>query len=80
MYDNGFTNLVNIDISSVVIHQMRERSAKSRPHLCYQVADCTEMPEFADNSFDVVIDKSTIDAILCGESSFVNTAKMLKEI
>jgi len=26
-----------------------------------------------------LIDKSTIDAILCGENSFVMTAKMLKE-
>lgn len=44
------------------------------------MADCTNMPEFEDNSFDVVIDKSTIDALLCGESSFIMTAKMMKEI
>ena len=29
--------------------------------------------------FDIVIDKSTIDALLCGEDAFLNTAKMLKE-
>lgn len=37
------------------------------------------MPEFEDNSFDLAIDKSTIDALLCGEDSFVMVAKMLKE-
>jgi len=46
----------------------------------YVVADCTNMPEFEDNSFDIVIDKSTIDALLCGENSFIMTAKMMKEI
>lgn len=80
MYDNGYRDIVNIDISSVVIDQMKQRSAKNRPELVYQVADCTEMVDFEDNSFDIVIDKSTIDAILCGESSFIKTAKMLKEI
>jgi len=32
------------------------------------------------NSYDCVIDKSTIDAILCGEFSFYNTAIMLNEV
>jgi len=67
MYDNGFKNQVNIDISSVVIEQMLERSRKSRPDLIYQVADVTNMPQYEDNSFDIVIDKSTIDALLCGD-------------
>ena len=37
------------------------------------------MPEFKDNSFDMAIDKSTIDALLCGDDSFIMVAKMLKE-
>lgn len=36
--------------------------------------------EFGPSHFDVVIDKSTIDAILCGEFSFYNTAQMLNEV
>lgn len=35
---------------------------------------------FKSEEFDCVIDKSTIDAILCGELSFYNTAKMLNEV
>lgn len=41
--------------------------------------DVREM-KFPDNRFDLAIDKSTIDALLCGESSFVNVAVMIKEI
>ena len=33
---------------------------------------------FHSNTFDLIIDKSTIDALLCGESAFLNTALMLK--
>ena len=36
--------------------------------------------KFEDQSFDCILDKSTIDAILCGDYSFYNTAKMLNEV
>lgn len=32
------------------------------------------------NTFDLVVDKSTIDALLCGDASFLNVAKMINEI
>ena len=35
---------------------------------------------YPSNFFDLIIDKSTIDALLCGESSFMNTAIMMKVI
>lgn len=38
------------------------------------------MSMFSDCCFDVVIDKSTLDALLCGEQSFVNAARMLWEV
>ncbi len=34
---------------------------------------------YDSNFFDLIIDKSTIDALLCGEDAFINVAKMLKE-
>lgn len=43
------------------------------------VGDVTDMKQFDNNSFDILIDKSTIDALLCGDNSFLMTAKMLKE-
>jgi 2-polyprenyl-3-methyl-5-hydroxy-6-metoxy-1,4-benzoquinol methylase len=33
MYDAGYTKITNIDISSVVIEQMAERSRLSRPEM-----------------------------------------------
>ena len=34
---------------------------------------------YLTNFFDLIFDKSTIDALLCGESAFLNTALMMKE-
>jgi hypothetical protein len=34
---------------------------------------------FESNTFDLIIDKSTIDALLCGDSAFLNTALMMRE-
>jgi hypothetical protein len=41
--------------------------------------DCTNM-KFPSDYFDLIIDKSTIDALLCGDNAFLNTALMLKVI
>ena len=79
LYDDGFTNVLNIDISPVVISQMQEKNVEQRPLMEWQVMDVTEMSELADSSFDIAIDKSTIDALLCGDDSFVMVAKMMKE-
>lgn len=79
LYDDGFTNVVNVDISSVVINQMKERNAQIRPEMEWIVMDITDMSAFESNSFDIAIDKSTIDALLCGDDSFLMVAKMLRE-
>jgi ubiquinone/menaquinone biosynthesis C-methylase UbiE len=78
MYKNGYENIYNIDISSVVIDQMKERN-KDMVNMKYEVMDALNM-QYPDNTFDAVIDKSTIDAILCGDESYLNTARMMKEV
>ena len=78
LYDDGYTNVVNVDISSVVIGQMQDRNLE-RPLMEWKVMDVTDMSEFESNSFDIAIDKSTIDALLCGDDSFLKVAEMLKE-
>ncbi len=35
---------------------------------------------FENKKFDMVIDKSTIDALLCGDLSFTNVCAMMNEI
>ena len=41
--------------------------------------DITDMSEFEPNSFDIAIDKSTIDALLCGDDAYLKVAQMLRE-
>lgn len=78
MYDDGYKNIVNIDISKNVIKTMQDRN-KSRNIMTFQVMDVRDL-KYENNYFDLAVDKSTIDAILCGEDSFINAAKMLKEV
>ena len=44
-----------------------------------EVMDVRDL-KYEDETFDLAIDKSTIDALLCGDHSFLNVAIMIKEI
>jgi EEF1A lysine methyltransferase 4 len=77
LYDAGYCNQWNVDISDVVIEQMQVRN-KSRSKMVYEVMDVCNMT-YPDNFFDVAIDKSTIDSILCGENPVLNCFMFLKE-
>ena len=57
---------------------MADRNRKQRPEMKWDTMDCREMT-YADESFDLIIDKSTIDALLCGSFAYLNVAIMLKE-
>jgi hypothetical protein len=39
--------------------------------------DCRKI-DLEPESIDLIIDKSTIDTLLCGKKAFLNTARMLK--
>jgi SAM-dependent methyltransferase len=64
MYDDGYTNQILTDTSQVVIEQMSHWHRK-RKGMIFQIGDATDMSEFEDASFDVVIDKSLYDTIVC---------------
>ena len=72
MYEENYTNITNIDISSVVIQQMKDLYAESFKDMVCKIAllikivlemDATLM-DFPDNSFDIVMDKGTLDALM----------------
>ncbi|OAP04708.1 hypothetical protein AXX17_AT3G18320 [Arabidopsis thaliana] len=58
MVDDGYEDVVSIDISSVVIDTMIKKYS-DRPQLKYLKMDVRDMKAFEDASFDAVIDKGT---------------------
>jgi len=78
LYDDGFENIDNCDISPIVIEQMKARNV-TRKKMKYEVMDVRKMT-YPDGYYDLAVDKSTIDALLCGENSFYNVALMVKVI
>ncbi|KAI8538084.1 hypothetical protein RHMOL_Rhmol09G0074200 [Rhododendron molle] len=63
LYDSGFTDITNIDFSKVVISDMLRRNVRSRPGMRWRVMDMTNV-QFADETFDVVLDKGGLDALM----------------
>lgn len=65
MYRDGFHNITNIDYSSVVVDNMKNRSAEARS-MRWLVMDIKDL-KFESGSFDIVIEKATLDALLVAE-------------
>mmetsp|Transcript_5016 Transcript_5016/g.16384 ORF Transcript_5016/g.16384 Transcript_5016/m.16384 type:complete len:208 (+) Transcript_5016:167-790(+) len=78
MADDGYMDVHNVDISSVVIDCMKERYA-GRSGLTWAVADVMSLKNYKNDSFEGIIDKGTLDAIMCGSDSFAHAHMMLAE-
>ena len=74
LYDAGYSGIVNVDYSATVIAAMHERHAVRRPAMQWRVMDMTAMNVLDDASFDVVIDKAAMDALMTGEGDVWNPA------
>ncbi|XP_062175079.1 uncharacterized protein LOC133880195 isoform X3 [Alnus glutinosa] len=79
MVKDGYENIMNIDISSVAIDMMR-RKYEYIPQLKYMQMDVRDMSLFPDESFDSVIDKGTLDSLMCGTDAPISAAQMLGEV
>jgi endothelin-converting enzyme len=66
MYRDKYENIVNMDYSSVIIDLMQQRYQASMPRMSWLVMDIHEMT-FESNSFDCVLEKGTLDALLVDE-------------
>lgn len=77
MLDDGYKDITNVDFSPVVISQMEERY-KDRG-MVFKVADVTRSLPFPDASFDLVVCKGTLDAVLCGNGASVSARNFMDE-
>ncbi|XP_068318450.1 uncharacterized protein [Pyrus communis] len=79
LYDAGFKAITNIDLSEVAISDMLRRNARIRPGMKWQVMDVTAM-QFEDESFDVVVDKGGLDALMDPEFGVQMGNQYLQEV
>ena len=74
-FKGGYTSILNIDISDVVIAQQRA----AFPEQQWIVMDVLNM-DFESGSIPLVLDKSLIDTLLCYKNSAESTKAMIAEI
>uniref|UniRef100_A0A8C6VDE4 eEF1A lysine and N-terminal methyltransferase n=1 Tax=Naja naja TaxID=35670 RepID=A0A8C6VDE4_NAJNA len=81
LYDEGYHDIISVDINERVVKQMQERSMQLRPKMTYMVMNVLQM-DFPDDHFQVVFDKGTLDALLTdGEETTLKRAeRMFAEI
>lgn len=63
MCQDGFKNVVNVDYSEKVIEMMKERTQEAFPSLKWYTMDFRDMSELMESSFDIVLDKGSLDAL-----------------
>ena len=77
----------NIDFSEICIENMSSRNAEKRPEMKWVVMDIMDL-KYEDASMDIVLDKGTMDAIMCEKGDVWNISdelavkldKMLSEV
>ncbi|XP_047982893.1 EEF1A lysine methyltransferase 4 [Salvia hispanica] len=79
MVKDGFEDIMNIDISSVAIEMMKKKY-ESVPQLKYMQMDVRDMSLFPDDMFESVIDKGTLDSLMCGTDAPLSASQMLGEV
>lgn len=80
MFDDGLEQITNIDFSERVIQKMKAKNTSRLPNMQWLDMDVKDMHIFADGDFDAVIDKGTLDCVLCAENSTKNGKLALCEI
>jgi SAM-dependent methyltransferase len=66
LYDDGYKNIVNIDYSGNVVKAMAAKYSTEKPGMQWLEMNMLDL-KFEDGSFDLVIDKAAMDAILVSE-------------
>lgn len=78
MYEDGYGSLTNLDFSPPVVEAMSNKY-KDKKGMAWHVMDVLSLT-FADSTFDGIIDKGTMDSVLCADNSTANVSKYLQEV
>jgi RAT1-interacting protein len=78
MLSAGFPEIVSIDISETVISRLKEKYVEEN-RLKWLKMNCSSM-SFENEEFDLVIEKGTFDAIVCGADALEIIDSTMKEI
>jgi ubiquinone/menaquinone biosynthesis C-methylase UbiE len=78
MYEDGYLSSVSIDLNARVIETMKARY-RDKPSLEFIQMDARKL-QFEDSSFELAVDKGTLDSILCGENSTAHSLKYISEV
>ena len=78
MYDAGFQAISNTDFDESIVTEMRERN-ECRSGMDWQTMDMRSLT-FDDASYDVVIDKGALDALMSGPESRLDADAMMASI
>lgn len=79
LYDIGYTNITNIDISQVLISQIHDLYA-NREEMEFTTMDARNMDVIPEDCFDLIIDKALFDSMLCSTQNLADVMKLLKEV
>lgn len=73
LYCQGYKNITNVDYSANIIHYMKAfyESLGSFSTMKWFVMDVRNMNELPSQSYDIIIDKGTLDVFLCGKDEDV---------
>jgi ubiquinone/menaquinone biosynthesis C-methylase UbiE len=63
MFEEGYPNITNIDVSNVCVKAMKDKYKDKGEHFKYLLMDAKAM-DFPEASFDAVVDKATLDSVL----------------
>lgn len=76
---SGYTGpIISVDFSPTAIADLSLKH-EGLPMLQYEVADVRNMPQYPTAFFDAVLDKGTLDALMCGDQADTNVDDMLQE-
>ena len=78
MMAEGYTSITGIDNSAIVIKDMQERY-EGVEGLSFEEKDVRTM-DFEPGSFNVILDKGTLDSVLCGDRSSVMARRMIDRV